>query len=110
VIGSCLRGSFGRGPPRAQARVVLWSVEGIRIANRREAYRVIYVTQACGSRKGWTQVAAARGLKVPQPTIRKIVNGNIEKLSIEFLRTLMVRAGPPVGISASRKSSSRSAA
>ena len=44
-----------------------------------------------------------------QPTIRKIANGNIEKLSIEFLIKLMVRAGLPVGISSGRKSSSRSA-
>jgi predicted XRE-type DNA-binding protein len=43
--------------------------------------------------KSWTQVAAARELKVPQPTISKIVNVNIEKLSIEFLIKLMVRAG-----------------
>ena len=60
-------------------------------------------------RKGWTQIAAACELKVPQPTISKIVNGNIEKLSIEFLIKLMVRAGLPVGISSGRKSSSRSA-
>ena len=32
-------------------------------------------------RKGRTQVTAARELKVPLPTISKIVNGNIEKLS-----------------------------
>jgi predicted XRE-type DNA-binding protein len=36
-------------------------------------------------RKGWSQTEAARALKVPQPTVSKIVNGNIEKLSIEFL-------------------------
>jgi predicted XRE-type DNA-binding protein len=60
-------------------------------------------------RKGWTQVAAARAFKVPQPTISKIVNGNIEKLSIEFLIKLMVRAGLPVGISGDGKSSSRAA-
>src|SRR5438876_12378577 len=60
-------------------------------------------------RKGWTQVSAARELKVPQPTISKIVNGNIEKLSIELLIKLMVRAGLPVGISSGRKPLSRSA-
>ena len=59
-------------------------------------------------RKGWTQVAAARELKVPQPTISKIVNGNIEKLSIEFLIKLTVRAGLPVGISSGPKPSNRS--
>jgi predicted XRE-type DNA-binding protein len=46
-------------------------------------------------RKGWSQTEAARALKVPQPTVSKIVNGNIEKLSIEFLIKLMVRAGLP---------------
>ena len=50
-------------------------------------------------RKGWSQTEAARALKVPQPTVSKIVNGNIEKLSIEFLIKLMVRAGLPVSIS-----------
>ena|SRR5579862_8881819 len=60
-------------------------------------------------RKGWTQTAAARALKVPQPTISKIVNGNIEKLSIEFLIKLLVRAGLPVGIAGGRISIGRSA-
>jgi predicted XRE-type DNA-binding protein len=58
-------------------------------------------------RKGWNQTEAARALKVPQPTISKIVNGNIEKLSIEFLIKLMVRAGLPVGISGGRPASVR---
>jgi predicted XRE-type DNA-binding protein len=60
-------------------------------------------------RKGWSQVVAARALKVPQPTISKIVNGNIEKLSIEFLIKLMVRAGLPVGIAGGRISVGRPA-
>jgi len=38
---------------------------------------------------------AKKRYEVPQPTISKIVNGNIEKLSIEFLIKLMVRAGLP---------------
>jgi predicted XRE-type DNA-binding protein len=53
-------------------------------------------------RKGWSQAEAARALKVPQPTVSKIVNGNIEKLSIEFLIKLMVRAGLPVNVSSGR--------
>jgi predicted XRE-type DNA-binding protein len=53
-------------------------------------------------RKGWSQTVAARALKVPQPTISKIVNGNIDKLSIEFLIKLMVRAGLPVEIAGGR--------
>jgi len=53
-------------------------------------------------RREWSQAEAARVLKVPQPTISKIVNGNIEKLSIEFLVKLTVRAGLPVEISSGR--------
>ena len=53
-------------------------------------------------RHGWNQAEAARALKVPQPTVSKIVNGNIDKLSIEFLVKLMVRAGLPVEISGGR--------
>jgi predicted XRE-type DNA-binding protein len=58
-------------------------------------------------RKGWSQTAAARALKVPQPTISKIVNGNIDKLSIDFLIKLMVRAGLPVGIQGGRPTGRR---
>lgn len=60
-------------------------------------------------RKGWSQTAAARALKIPQPTISKIVNGNIDKLSIDFLIKLMVRAGLPVEIAGGRASSRRAA-
>lgn len=60
-------------------------------------------------RKGWSQTAAARALKVPQPTISKIVNGNTEKLSIEFLIKLMVRAGVPVEVKGGRISVGKSA-
>ena len=41
-------------------------------------------------------------LFVTQPTISKIVNGNIDKLSIEFLIKLMVRAGIPVKLASGR--------
>jgi predicted XRE-type DNA-binding protein len=61
-------------------------------------------------RRGWSQTEAARALKVPQPTVSKIVNGNIEKLSIEFLIKLMVRAGLPVSISGGRSVRGRRAA
>jgi predicted XRE-type DNA-binding protein len=46
-------------------------------------------------RKGWSQTEAARALRVPPPTVSKIVNGNIAKLSIEFLIKLIVRADLP---------------
>jgi predicted XRE-type DNA-binding protein len=58
-------------------------------------------------RKGWSQAEAARSLKIPQPTVSKIVNGNVDKLSIEFLVKLMVRAGLPVGISGGLAKSTR---
>jgi predicted XRE-type DNA-binding protein len=61
-------------------------------------------------RKGWSQAEAARALNVPQPTVSKIVNGNIEKLSIEFLIKLMVRAGLPVSITGGRSTRGRRAA
>ena len=60
--------------------------------------------------KGWSRTEAAHALKVAQPTVSKIVNGNIEKLSIEFLIKLMVRAGLPVSISGGRSARSRRAA
>lgn len=60
-------------------------------------------------RKGWSQTVAARTLKVPQPTISKVVNGNIEKLSIEYLIKMAVRAGLPVNVSAGRKPVRRAA-
>jgi predicted XRE-type DNA-binding protein len=61
-------------------------------------------------RKGWSQTQAARALKVPQPTVSKIVNGKIEKLSIDFLIKLMVRAGLPIAITGGRPVPSRRAA
>jgi phage-related protein len=45
VTGSCLRGSFGRGPPCPHGRVVVWSVQEIHIAYSKEAYRITYVTK-----------------------------------------------------------------
>jgi predicted XRE-type DNA-binding protein len=44
------------------------------------------------------QVAAARRLEVPQPTISKIVNGRIDSLSIELLIRMLVRADVPIVI------------
>jgi len=42
---------------------------------------------------GVTQSAAANRLKLPQPTLSKIINGQTDKLSIEFLIRAGVRAG-----------------
>jgi predicted XRE-type DNA-binding protein len=47
-------------------------------------------------RLGATQMAAARQLGVPQPTLSKIVNGHVSDLSIEFLIRIAVRAGLPI--------------
>ena len=53
-------------------------------------------------RKGWSQAEASRLLRVPQPTISKIINSNVEKLSIDLLIKLLSRAGLSVRISVSR--------
>lgn len=42
---------------------------------------------------GDTQVAAARRLGIPQPTLSKIMNGRVHDLSIEFLLRVAIRAG-----------------
>lgn len=45
---------------------------------------------------GGTQMAAAKQLGVPQPTLSKIVNGRVSDLSIEFMIRIAVRAGVPI--------------
>lgn len=47
-------------------------------------------------RLGGTQMAAAKKLGVPQPTLSKIVNGRVSDLSVEFLIRVAVRAGVPI--------------
>lgn len=44
-------------------------------------------------RSGDTQVAAARSLGIPQPTLSKIINGRVHDLSIELLLRVAIRAG-----------------
>ena len=44
-------------------------------------------------RSGDTQVAAARRLDIPQPTLSKINNGHVHDLSIELLLRIAIRAG-----------------
>lgn len=44
-------------------------------------------------RLGVTQLVAAAQLGVPQPTISKILNGQVDNLSLELLIRLAVRAG-----------------
>ena len=45
---------------------------------------------------GQTQVAAARRLAVPQPTVSQIMHGKVSQLSLELLIRIAVRAGLPV--------------
>ena len=47
-------------------------------------------------RRGLNQLAAARLLDVPQPTVSKIANGRVSDLSLELLIRIAVRAGLPV--------------
>jgi predicted XRE-type DNA-binding protein len=53
-------------------------------------------------RRGDTQVAAARRLGVPQPTLSKITNGRVSDLSIELLLRVAVRAGLPITLQTGR--------
>jgi predicted XRE-type DNA-binding protein len=49
-------------------------------------------------RSGKTQLAAARSLDVPQPTISKIANARVTDLSLELLIRIAVRARLPLVI------------
>jgi predicted XRE-type DNA-binding protein len=53
-------------------------------------------------RLGGTQMAAAKQLGVPQPTLSKITNGRVSDLSIEFLIRMAVRAGLPITLQTGR--------
>jgi predicted XRE-type DNA-binding protein len=44
-------------------------------------------------REKLSQVAAAKLLRIPQPTLSKIVNGRVSDLSLELLIRIAVRAG-----------------
>lgn len=44
-------------------------------------------------RNGETQVAAAKRLAIPQPTVSKIMRGQVEAVSLELLLKIAVRAG-----------------
>jgi predicted XRE-type DNA-binding protein len=50
----------------------------------------------CLRRRGLSQVAAAKLLDIPQPTLSKICNGRVDELSLELLVRIAVRAGLPV--------------
>jgi predicted XRE-type DNA-binding protein len=50
----------------------------------------------CVRRRGLNQLAGAKWLGVPQPTLSKIMNGHVAELSLELLIRMAVRAGVPV--------------
>jgi predicted XRE-type DNA-binding protein len=47
-------------------------------------------------RVGVSQVAAAKQLGLPQPTLSKIINGRVSDVSLELLIRVAVRAGLPI--------------
>lgn len=53
-------------------------------------------------RTGRTQVEAAAELGVPQPTLSRIANGQVDTLSLELLLRIAVRAGLPVVLQTGR--------
>jgi transcriptional regulator with XRE-family HTH domain len=53
-------------------------------------------------RSGDTQLAAARRLGIPQPTLSKIMNGRVSDLSVEFLLRLAQRAGLAITLQTGR--------
>lgn len=53
-------------------------------------------------RVGLNQVAAAKALRVPQPTLSKIANGRVSDLSLELLIRICVRAGLPLALQTGR--------
>jgi predicted XRE-type DNA-binding protein len=54
-------------------------------------------------RSGRTQVDAAARLGIPQPTLSKIVNGQVDALSIELLLRVTIRAELPVVVQTGRE-------
>lgn len=48
------------------------------------------------TRERLSQAAAAKLLRIPQPTLSKVVNGRVSELSLELLIRIAVRAGLPL--------------
>src|SRR3954469_24337321 len=53
-------------------------------------------------RMGVTQVAAAKRLGLPQPTLSKIINGRVADVSLELLIRAAARAGLPMTLQIGR--------
>jgi predicted XRE-type DNA-binding protein len=43
--------------------------------------------------QGWTQNQAAKALKISQPRVSDIINGKIEKFTLDFLVSMLVALG-----------------
>jgi predicted XRE-type DNA-binding protein len=54
------------------------------------------------ARTGSSQVAAAKTLGIPQPTLSRIVNGQVAEVSLELLLRIAVRAQLPVVLQTGR--------
>jgi predicted XRE-type DNA-binding protein len=62
-------------------------------------------------KNGLTQAKAATAFGVPQPTISKIVRGDLSRLSVEYLLKMLARVGVTVQLVAgSRRTVKRSVA
>jgi predicted XRE-type DNA-binding protein len=62
-------------------------------------------------KNGLTQTKAAEAFGVPQPTISKIVRGDLSRLSLEYLLKMLARVGVSVQLVAgTRKAVKRAAA
>jgi len=62
-------------------------------------------------KNGFTQAEAAAAFGVPQPTISKIVRGDLSRLSLEYLLKMLARVGITVQmVPGARKPVKRSAA
>src|ERR1700689_4458126 len=62
-------------------------------------------------RNGLTQARAAAAFGVPQPTISKIVRGDLSRLSVEYLLKMLARVGVTVQlVAATRRPVKRSVA
>lgn len=57
---------------------------------------VAYQIARCAEKLGDSQLARARYLGIPQPTLSKIVNGRVSDLSLELLIRISVRAALPL--------------
>jgi predicted XRE-type DNA-binding protein len=53
-------------------------------------------------RLGGTQTTVARRLRIPQPTLSKIMNGRVSDISMELLIRIAVRAGVSIAIHTGR--------